>query len=239
VTAAGRLGVGIVGAGRVGPVLGAALAGTGHAVIGVATVSDDGRERAEALLPGAPVLDIRTLVERSELVLLAVPEAELPALVAGLAEVGAWLPGQLVVHTAPGSGTVVLAPAAAAGAIPLAISPAMAFTGTSIDLTRLRSAYCAVTGPGPVLPIGQALAVEMGCEPVVIAEGDRTAWAAALRAVVDPLDTVVRSSAALLREIGVEDADRVLGPVARSALERALTGAGSRTALPPLDEEPG
>ena len=84
--------------------------------------------------------------------LVAGPETELPALVTGLAEVGAWLPGQLVVHTAPGSGTVVLAPAAAAGAIPLAISPAMAFTGTSLDLTRLRSAYCAVTGPGPVLP---------------------------------------------------------------------------------------
>ena len=236
--AAGRLGVGIVGAGRVGPVLGAALAGTGHAIVGVATVSDAGHERAEALLPGAPVLDIRTLVERSELVLLAVPEGELPALVTGLADVGAWLPGQLVVHTAPGCGTVVLAPAAAAGAIPLAISPAMAFTGTSIDLTRLRSAYCAVTAPGPVLPIGQALAVEMGCEPVVVAEGDRALWAAALAAVVDPLDTVVRSSAALLREIGVDDADRVLGPVARSALERALTAAASTRTLPLLDQEP-
>jgi predicted short-subunit dehydrogenase-like oxidoreductase (DUF2520 family) len=220
-------------------VLGAALAGTGHAIVGIATVSDEGRERAGALLPGAPVLDVRTVVERSELVLLAVPEAELGALTAGLAEVGAWLPGQLVVHTAPGSGTAVLAPAAAAGAIPLAISPAMAFTGTSIDLARLRSAYCAVTGPGPVLPIGQALAVEMGCEPVLVAEGDRLAWAAALAAVVDPLETVVRSSVALLREIGVEDADRVLGPVARSALERALTAGAWSRAVPPLDQEPG
>ena len=147
-TAAGRLGVGIVGAGRVGPVLGAALAGTGHAIVGVATVSDAGRERAEALLPGAPRLDVRTLVERSELVLLAVPEYELADLVAGLAEVGAWLPGQLVVHTAPGVGVAVLAPAAAAGAIPLALNPAMAFTGTSMDLARLQFAYCAVTASG-------------------------------------------------------------------------------------------
>src|SRR5206468_2322994 len=148
-------------------------------------------------------------------VLLAVPEAELPGLVAGLAEVGAWLPGQLVVHTAPGSGIGVLAPATGAGAIPVALSPAMAFTGTSMDLGRLRSAYCAVTAPGPVLPIGLALAVEMGCEPVVVAEADRPVWAAALRAVVEPLDTVVTSSAALLRSIGIESADRVLGPVAR------------------------
>ena len=198
-TAAGRLGVGIVGAGRVGPVLGAALAGTGHAVVGVATVSDEGRERVEALLPGAPVLDIRD-PRRAQRARAARRARARAARTGGRTRRGRCLAaGQLVVHTAPGSGAGVLAPATAAGAIPLAINPAMAFTGTSIDLTRLRSAYCAVTGPGPVLPIGQALAVEMGCEPVVIAEGDRIAWAAALRAVVDPLDTIVRSSAALLR----------------------------------------
>lgn len=237
-TAAGRLGVGIIGAGRVGPVLGAALAGTGHALVGVATVSDEGRERAEALLPGVPLLDVRTVVERSELVLLAVPDAELPALVAGLAEVGAWMPGQLVVHASPGEGIGVLAPAAAAGAIPVALSPAMAFTGTSIDLSRLRSAWCAVTAAGPVLPIGLALAVEMGCEPVVLAEEDRPAWAAALSAVVEPLDSVVRSAAARLRGLGVEAPERVLGPVARTALERAL-GAAAAPAVPPLlDQEP-
>src|SRR5690606_32266758 len=81
----GRLGVGIVGAGHVGPVLGAALGGAGHAIVGIATVSDAGRERADALLPGVPVLTVPELIERSELVLLAVPEGELPELVAGLA----------------------------------------------------------------------------------------------------------------------------------------------------------
>jgi predicted short-subunit dehydrogenase-like oxidoreductase (DUF2520 family) len=77
----GRLGVGVIGAGHVGPVLGAALGGAGHAVVGIATVSDAGRERADALLPGVPVLAVPELVERSELVLIAVPDAELPGLV--------------------------------------------------------------------------------------------------------------------------------------------------------------
>jgi predicted short-subunit dehydrogenase-like oxidoreductase (DUF2520 family) len=233
VTAAGRLGVGIVGAGRVGPVLGAALAGAGHAVVGVAAVSEASRDRADALLPGVPRLETRVVVERSELVLLAVPDAELPALVQGLADIGGWIPGQLVVHTAPGRGVEVLRPATAAGAIPLALSPAMAFTGTSIDLTRLKEAWCAVTAPAAVLPIGQALAVEMGCEPIVVAEGDRAAWAAALAAVVEPLEGAVRRAAGLLAPLGIERPDRVLGPVARSALERAL---GAARSAPPLAE---
>jgi predicted short-subunit dehydrogenase-like oxidoreductase (DUF2520 family) len=233
-TPAGRLGVGIVGAGRVGPVLGVALAGAGHAITGVAAISEASRDRSEAMLPGVPVLDVPTLVERSELVLLAVPADELAALVQGLADVGAWVAGQLVAHTAPGLGVEVLRPAVLQGAIPLALAPAMAFTGTSIDVSRLRESRCAVTAPGPVLPIGQALAVEMGCEPVVVAEQDRAAWASALELVVDPITEAVRAAAARLAAIGVEQPDAVLGPVARSALERALGGARQ---VPPADED--
>jgi predicted short-subunit dehydrogenase-like oxidoreductase (DUF2520 family) len=236
---AGRLGVGVIGAGRVGAVLGAALGGAGHAVVGVSAVSERSRERADALLPGVPVLPVPQVVERSELVLLAVPDAELPGLVAGLAEVGAWLPGQLVVHTAPGRGVAVLAPATAAGGIPLAIAPAMVFTGTSVDLARLRDAWCAVTAPGPVLPIAQALVVETGAEPVVVAEEDRPAWAAALALVADRVGGTIGEAAAALRLLGVDDPARVLAPVGRSALEAALARTAQQQPPPILDASSG
>jgi predicted short-subunit dehydrogenase-like oxidoreductase (DUF2520 family) len=186
------------------------------------------------MLPGVPVLEVPTIVERSELVVLAVPADQLPGLVSGLAATGAWQPGQLVVHTAPGLGTAVLAPAVAAGAIPLAISPAMVFTGTSIDLARLRESWCAVTAPGPVLPIAQALVVEMGAEPVVVAEADRAAYAAALEAASGFASAVVTESLDALRRIGVEHPGRVLGSVVRSAVENALADA-SGASVPPRD----
>lgn len=218
----GRLGVGIIGGGHVGPVLGAALGGAGHALVGVATVSDAGRDRVEAMLPGVPVLAVPELVERSELVIIAVPDSELPELVSGLAAVGAWQPGQLVAHTAPGFGISVLQPALAAGAIPLAIHPAMAFTGTSIDLARLHESWCAVTAPGPVLPIAQALVVELGAEPVVVAEADRAAYGAAVAAARTFATDAVAGFLAELRAAGVEQPARLLGPLIRSAVENAL-----------------
>jgi predicted short-subunit dehydrogenase-like oxidoreductase (DUF2520 family) len=218
----GRLGVGVIGAGRVGPVLGAALGGAGHAVVGISAVSEASRDRADALLPGVPVLPIPDVIERSELVLLAVPEAELPDLVAGLAATGAWQAGQLVAHTAAGYGTEVLAPARAAGAIPLAIHPAIAFTGTSVDLVRLRDAWCAVTAPAPVLPIAQALVVEMGAEPIVVAEEDRAAYAEAIGVATGYAAGIVGQAVEQLRGIGVERPGRVLGPLVRSAVENAL-----------------
>lgn len=222
----GRLGIGIVGAGRVGPVLGAALGGAGHAIVGISTVSDAGRERADVLLPGVPVLTVPEVVERAELVLLAVPAAELETLVSGLAATGAWQPGQLVVHTAAEYGTAVLAPAAAAGAIPIAIHPAMAFTGTSLDLVRLRESWCAVTAPTPVLPIGQALVVEMGAEPVVVADADRPAYAEAIAVATGFSTAIVAQAAGLLAGIGVENPGSVLGPLLRSAVENAVGAAG-------------
>ena len=224
-TPSGRLGVGIVGAGRVGPVLGAALAGAGHAIVGISAVSEASRDRAEAMLPGVPVLEVPDLIERSDLVILAVPEAELQSLVAGLAATGAWQPGQLVLHTAPGVGTSVLAPAMAAGAIPLAINPAMVFTGTSIDLVRLRESFCAVTAPTPVQPIGQALVVEMGAEPILIAEADRPAWAEAVSTATSFSSAIVGQAVGLLGGIGIESPGSVLGPLVRSSVETALQNA--------------
>jgi len=218
----GRLGVGIIGAGHVGPVLGAALAGAGHAIVGISAISERSCERAEAMLPGVPILDIPALVERSELVILAVPAAELPTLIAGLATAGVWQQGQLVVHTAAEYGTGVFAPALASGVIPLAIHPALAFTGTSIDLAQLHGSYFAVTAPTPVQPIGQALVVEMGGEPILVAEADRPAYAEAIATATSFSIAIVEQATGLLDSIGVDSPGRVLGPLVRSSVENAL-----------------
>lgn len=219
----GRLGIGVVGAGRVGPVLALALAGAGHAITGISAISAESRERAESLLPGVPVLEVPEVVRRSELVIFAVPGTELPGLVSGLTETGAWQPGQLALHTAPEHGYGVFAPALATGVIPLALHPAMVFTGTSLDLTRLAGASVAVTAPTPVLPIGQALAVEMGAEPVIVAEQDRPAYAEAIGAAAEFSRAVVRQAVDALQEIGVDQPSRVLGGLVRAAIEEELS----------------
>ena len=230
---AGRLGIGIIGAGRVGPILGAALAGAGHAIIGISAISTASRDRAEAILPSVPILEIPAIVERSELVILAVPDAELPALVEGLAASGSWRPGQLVVHTSPGYGTGVLAPAQALGAIPIAIHPAMDFTGTSIDLSRLHETWFAGTAPAPVQPIGQALVVEMGGEPVIVAEADRAAYSEAIEIATAFSRSIVSQATGILSEIGVEHPGGFLSSLVRSSVDNALRETSRPDALEP------
>ncbi|MDT0116905.1 DUF2520 domain-containing protein [Microbacterium sp. PRF11] len=229
----GRLGVGIIGAGRVGPVVGAALAGAGHALTGITSGSDD--DRVEAILPGLPQLTADEVVRRSELVVIAVPHDQLPGLVAGLADLGVWQPGQLVLHTDAAYGARVLDPAALRGAIPLAIHPAIVFTGaSSIDLRQLAQAYAAVTAPAPVLPIAQALAVELGCEPVVVAEDDRATYAEAIATATEFSRSIVRQSSELLARVGVENPGGYLSALVRSSVDQALVEGSGRG---PLDAD--
>jgi predicted short-subunit dehydrogenase-like oxidoreductase (DUF2520 family) len=217
-----RLSVGVVGAGRVGAVLGAALAQAGHKVVAVSGVSDASRRRADALLPGVPVVPPTEVLESAELVLLTVPDDVLPELVAGIAASGAVRAGQLVVHTSGRYGVAVLDPVTRLGALPLALHPAMTFTGRPEDLARLTGACFGMTAPEPLRPIAEALVVEMGADPQWVDEDARPLYHAALAAGANHLATLVNESVDLLRRCGVAEPERLLAPLLGASLDNAL-----------------
>lgn len=220
--AAARLSVGVLGAGRVGAVLGAALARAGHDVVAVSAVSPASRDRAATLLPGVPVVPADEVPRRARLLLLAVPDDVLPGLVDGLAATGALQPGQLVAHTSGRHGVQVLDPAVRRRALPLALHPVLPFTGTAVDLARLAGTSFGVTAPEALRAVGETLVLEMGGEPVWVPEDQRPLWHAALAHGANHLTTLVASSAALLAQAGVEQPGRVLAPLLGAALDGAL-----------------
>ncbi|MBG0814510.1 DUF2520 domain-containing protein [Planomonospora sp. ID82291] len=216
-----RLAVGVLGAGRVGSVLGAALARAGHRLVAVSGVSDASRRRAAdrlGLTPSAP----EDVVARADLVLLTVPDDVLPGLVAGLAETGADLRGTLLVHTSGAYGLAVLNPAVERGALPLALHPVMTFTGRDDDLSRLTGITFGVTAPEPLRPVAEALVIEMEGEPVWIEEHDRALYHAALANAANHMVTLIAESSELLRKIGVDEPGRMLGPLLGAALDNVL-----------------
>lgn len=215
-----RLRVGVVGVGRVGAVLGAALGRAGHRVVAASGVSDASRGRAERLLPGVEITAPPEVLGRSELVLLTVPDDVLPGLVEGLAaDVSA---GQLLVHTSGRYGTAVLDAATRRGGLPLALHPAMTFTGRVEDINRLAGACFGVTAPQALRPIADALVLEMGGEPQWVEEDRRPLYHAALAAGANHLSTLVNESVDLLRRCGVSDPERLLAPLLGAALDNAL-----------------
>lgn len=217
-----RLAVGVIGTGRVGAVLGAALRRAGHSVIAASAVSEASRTRAEELLPGVPLMDPRAVAEHADLLLLTVPDDALADLIAGLVETGAISMGQIVVHTSGRYGYSVLEPALQAGALPLALHPVMTFTGTSVDLDRLVGCSFGVTAPEALRPMAEALVVEMSGEPEWIEERRRPLYHAALAIGANHLVTLVAEAQDLLARAGVEHPSRMLGPLLGAALDNAL-----------------
>ena len=217
-----RLDVGVVGSGRVGAVLGAALRRAGHKVVAASGVSDASRERAATLLPGVPLLPVEDVVRRAELVLLAVPDDALADLVAGLASTRVWQAGQLVVHTSGRHGLEVFDAALDQHVLGLALHPAMTFTGTALDLDRLADCCFGVTAPEPLRPVAEALVLEIGSEPVWVEQEMRPLYHAALAHGANHLVTLVAQSLQALAAAGVEQPARVLGPLVAAALDNAL-----------------
>jgi predicted short-subunit dehydrogenase-like oxidoreductase (DUF2520 family) len=220
-----RLAVGVVSAGRVGAVLGAALARAGHTVVAASGVSRNSLRRAEELLPGVPLLPPDEVVSGADLVLLALPDDALAGMVRGLVAAEAVRAGQIVVHTSGAHGVDVLRPATALGALPLALHPVMTFTGRAEDLERIVACSFGVTAPDDdeaAWSVGEALVVEMGGEPVRIAEAARPLYHTALTHGANHLITLVGESAALLRVAGVGNPERLLGPLLSAALDNAL-----------------
>jgi predicted short-subunit dehydrogenase-like oxidoreductase (DUF2520 family) len=217
-----RLAVGIVGTAPAGIAMASALAGAGHLLIGITHTSPADTDRVDAALPGLDALELRELLSRAELVLLAVADDELEGTVGAISEAHLWRNGQLVAHTSPHHGHSVLGPASSQGAIALAVHPAMSFSGTSLDLQRMREVFFAVSAPKVVLPIAQALVIEMGGEPVVIDEQQRAAYAEAFEVSTTFSTLVVNQAIGLLEEAGIANARGILAPSVRSAVERAL-----------------
>jgi predicted short-subunit dehydrogenase-like oxidoreductase (DUF2520 family) len=218
--------VGVIGAGRVGAVLAAALRSAGHEIGSVAGESDASRRRIADLLPGVPVDKPTAVARHSDLLLLTVPDDMLANVVAMLSASGAIRPGQLVVHTSGRHGLAVLEAARRVGARPIALHPAMTFTGTAVDLPRLEGCVYGVTADEPERAVAERLVADLGGRPMWVPEERRALYHAALAHGANHLVTLVTQARELLAAAAGDDATYdpadTLRPLLTAALDNAL-----------------
>lgn len=217
------LSVGIVGAGRVGSVVGAGLRAAGHEIVAVSARSDASLLRAATTLPGVAVLAPTQVAERADLLVLAVPDDTLVALAEELAGSGAVRPGTIVAHTSGRHGLAALEALTRVGARPVALHPAMTFTGAADDLRR--PCVWGLTAEDAERGIAEALVKDLGGSVLWVDEADRVRYHAALAHGANHLVTLVAQSLELLRGVGSgpePQAADVLRPLLEAALANAL-----------------
>ena len=218
--------IGVIGAGRVGAVLAAALRERGHEIVAVAGESDATRGRIEALLPGVRVAKPTDVARAADVLLLTVPDDMLGNVARTLSDAGAIREGQVVVHTSGRQGLVVLEPATALGARPIALHPAMTFTGTAVDLPRLAGCVYGVTAADAEVDLARRIVRDLGGDFLAVDEDARVGYHAALAHGANHLVTLVAQARDLLgTATGETDDVRVaatLRPLLVAALDNAL-----------------
>ena len=214
--------IGVVGAGRVGAVLAAALQAAGHHVVAAAGESDASRARVADLLPAPPTATPPAAARAGDLLLLTVPDDMLPNVVTVLSDSGAIRPGQYVVHTSGRHGLAVLEPAARVGARVLAMHPAMTFTGTALDLDRLPGCVYGLTAGPAERPLAEGLVADLRGRPTWVPEEMRTLYHAGLAHGANHLVTLVSQAMELLAAAGSDDPAGTLRPLLAAALDNAL-----------------
>jgi predicted short-subunit dehydrogenase-like oxidoreductase (DUF2520 family) len=217
-----RLGVGVIGAGKVGPVFAQALAGAGHAMVGITKPSDGDTDRLHAVVPGVALKEPLEIIALSELVIIAIPDSEVAGFVEGVSKAHGWRRGQIVAHTSISHGLDVLDSATEAGVIPLTLHPLMEFTGTSMDIARMSQAWCVVGSPPVAAPIASALAVEMGMEPLSVQDEHRSLVASAIALATSFSHTTIAEAASRLESAGITNPGVVLSALVNSSVDNAL-----------------
>jgi predicted short-subunit dehydrogenase-like oxidoreductase (DUF2520 family) len=204
--------VGVVGAGRLGRALAAALREAGVSVEGPA-------RRGEAASADA--------------IVLCVPDGEIPAAAAAVSG-----RARFVGHT---SGATPLAALERAGAEAFGLHPLQTFAGDDDRpaLDRFAGAGCAVAGATPAaLALAEGLARRLGMAPFVIEDERRAAYHAAASMASNFLVTLQAAAEEVAGGAGLEPAEAraLLLPLVRRTLEnhaalgpeRALTGPVAR-----------
>jgi predicted short-subunit dehydrogenase-like oxidoreductase (DUF2520 family) len=198
--------VGIVGAGRLGTALAAALRQAGWDV-------------------DAPAA--RREVPAADAVILCVPDAEIPRAAAALAGRARW-----VGHT---SGATPIAALEPAGAERFGLHPLQSFPGGPADHERFDGAGCAIAGDTPgALDLARELAHSLGMRPFELADEQRPAYHAAASISSNFLVTLESAAERVAGSAGIDPpaARGLLAPLVRATVdswaelgpEQALTG---------------
>jgi predicted short-subunit dehydrogenase-like oxidoreductase (DUF2520 family) len=209
--------VAVVGRGRVGSALASALALEGIPV---------------RLVPGrSPTDDVD--LPAAGLIVLAVPDRAVRPVAAALGRRcgAASLRDRVVLHVSGSLGPGALGPASEQGAAVGGFHPLQTFPGAPDDAGRFRAAPVALDGDPAAVAAGHALALRLGCIPFVVAPGARPLY---------HLAAVLASNAVVAAGLPRDRALEALAPLARSALEAALTLGPERALTGPVargDEE--
>jgi len=229
-----RLSVAIVGPGRAGTAVGAALARAGHRVLAVGGGSDQSRQQFVAHVAGArQFADPGDAVVDATLVVIAVPDDVLVEVVTDLAVRNRFREGTSVVHLSGALGLEPLRRATLVGCRTAALHPAQTLTLDPFDPEALIGAAWAVTAREGDRAWARELVTQLGGDPHDVGDDVRVLYHAALALGSNVVGAAVAMARQLLLAARVDDPAAFLEPLVDASVSNAMR-AGAKAVTGPV-----
>jgi predicted short-subunit dehydrogenase-like oxidoreductase (DUF2520 family) len=227
--------VAIVGAGRLGTVLAAALRKKGFEIRGIADRSArDARESRRIIGAGVPTTACRKAAADAEIIFLTVPDGAIERTARELAAAQTEWRGKTVFHTSGLHAASILAPLRALGAACASFHPVQSFPRKDLPASRFKNIFIGIEGDEGALSAAEAIAHKLGARPFRLGSGDKALYHAACSLASNLLVPLFETACALMRAAGVGPlkAEEILLPLAEGTLQsvkhfdgaKALTG---------------
>jgi predicted short-subunit dehydrogenase-like oxidoreductase (DUF2520 family) len=225
----------IVGAGRLGTSLGAALVRRGWKIALI--VDRDGRAAREGrriIGAGRAAATIGRTARPGEVVIIAVPDEAVGRVAASLAASGASWAGRTVFHTSGVLPADALRPLQERGARVASLHPVQTFPRKDAPFSAFRGITWGVEGDEAAVAIAMALVRGLGGQVLLLAAEDKPRYHAACALASNALVALLGAAAGLLKTAGIDErtASAILLPLAQETLQNvknlgpaeALTG---------------
>lgn len=225
----------IVGAGRLGTCLAAALAARGWKPVVLVDRDPQAARQARRIVgAGAAATDIRRAAAGTGPVFLTVPDDAIEPVARRLARAGRDWTGRLVFHTSGLVPASALEPLRKNGALVAAFHPAQSFPDKSAGAHCFQGVFWALEGDGAAVRAGRGIVRRLGGRAIVISEADKPLYHAACSLASNAFISLEVAAAELLAALGIGEnrAAALLAPlvqgtlqnVKKMGLKRALTG---------------
>ncbi len=225
----------IIGAGVLGTSLGCLLRRAGYEIAAICSRTKRGATEArETIGEGEVIGDAGLAALGADLVLLTVPDREIPRVAIQVASGGALRRGAVVAHCAGGLPAAVLAGVPAAGGHRGCMHPLQSFASMDAAVRSLPESFFFVEGDPEAVEVLRAVVVALGGRPVEIDSAHKALYHAGAVAASNFFVTLVDYAVGLLVRAGVpaDEALPALLPLIRGTLlnletvglPKALTG---------------
>jgi predicted short-subunit dehydrogenase-like oxidoreductase (DUF2520 family) len=224
----------IIGAGRLGTSLGRALVRKGHKLRALTCRRKESAAESRAIIgQGRAMTDNAAAARLGDIIFICLPDDELARVASRLVRSRVEWRGKTVFHTSGLLPARVLEPVKKRGASVASFHPAQAFRGKRTPPSHFRGISFGLEGDRKAVTAARRLVHELGGRPVIIPEGGKPFYHAALSFASNFLVVLLDAAAVLMEQAGIprNRAARTLLPLLQGTLRNVnkLDTVGSLT----------